>query len=115
MATKYEGEIASATVSRIVPSSVHYVRQLAKLPPDFVFAIGILEVAAGAFSQARNLTPISERDGDSCRLEAWHAGVELGIFANGDFAAERPDRGISHHVFREGVMPHGSPENQRSA
>ena len=70
------------------------MRQLAKLRPNFVFPIGILEVAACAFSQPRDLTPIGERDGHPCWLESRHAGVERRILANSDSPAERRDRGI---------------------
>src|SRR5204862_4036808 len=53
-----------------------HTRQLAKLRPNFVFSIRILEVAACAFSEPRDLTPIGERDGHPCWLESRHAGVE---------------------------------------
>ena len=41
----------------------HHTRQPSKLRPNFVFSIGLLEVAACAFSQPCDLTPIGERDG----------------------------------------------------
>ena len=41
----------------------HHTRQPSKLRPNFVFSIGLLEVAACALSQPCDLTPIGERDG----------------------------------------------------
>src|SRR5919106_3428171 len=83
----------------------HHTRQLSKLRPNFVFSIGLLEVAACAFSQPCDLTPIGERDGHPCWLESRHAGVERRILANSDSPADRRDRGISNRLFRESVIP----------
>src|SRR5215470_16753378 len=91
----------------------HHTRQLSKLRPKFVFSIGLLEVAACAFTQPCDLSPIGERDGHPCWLESRHVGVERRVLANGNFPADRRDRGISNHLFGEGVIPRVPSENQR--
>src|SRR5437867_8149749 len=54
----------------------HHTGQLSKLRPNFVFSIWVLEIAACAFSQPCDLTPIGEGEGHPCWLESRHAGVE---------------------------------------
>src|SRR5262245_24902672 len=69
----------------------HHARQLAKLRSDLVFSIGMLEVAAGAFPQARDLSAVGERDRHPGRLEPRHTDVERRIFADRDSPADRRD------------------------
>src|SRR5262249_55318071 len=91
----------------------HHTRQLSKLRPNFVFSIGLLKVAACAFSQPCDPSPIGEHDGHPCWLESRHAGTERRILANGDSSADRRDRRIGNRLFGERVIPRVPSDNQR--
>src|SRR5215471_5995897 len=92
----------------------HHTRQLSKLHPNFVFSIGLLEVAACAFTQPCDLPPIGERNSHPCWFESRHIGVERRVLVNGDSPANRRDRWISNRLFGEGVISRVPSKNQRS-
>src|SRR5438067_2046082 len=91
----------------------HHARQLTKLHPKLVFAIRLLEVAARAFPQPCDLTPVSEGDGHARGLQARHARVERGILANRDSPANGRDRGIADRLVGERVIPRVPSNDQR--